>query len=298
MQEPSTAQADTKPPQHLRVGLVGKGIQGSRTPRMHMAEGAAQGLNLRYDLFDTNQMPPDTPLTRIVDQAEKDGYAGLNITFPYKQEVLALTDRLSDAARRVGAVNTLVFRDGKRLGHNTDFSGFAEGLRRGLPDVTPRRVLLVGAGGAGGALAHALHDMGATDLMITDRRIEAAVALAEAVNAAANTPVARAVPHTKDHIAPAIEQAEGIVNATPMGMAKLPGTPIDTTLLTDRHWVGDIVYFPRETEFLRAARARGCRTVDGSGMAVFQAVRAFHLFTGLTADDRRMRATFESFETA
>ncbi|MCJ7874159.1 shikimate dehydrogenase [Phaeobacter sp. J2-8] len=277
---------------------------------MHMAEGAAQGLNLRYDLLDTDQMPPDTPLTRIVDQAEKDGYAGLNITFPYKQEVLALTDQLSDAARRVGAVNTLVFRDGKRLGHNTDFSGFAEGLRRGLPDVTPRRVLLVGAGGAGGALAHALHDMGATDLMITDRRIEAAVALAEAVNAAANAlgvdtvahtvahTVARAVPHTKDHIAPAIEQAEGIVNATPMGMAKLPGTPIDTTLLSDRHWVGDIVYFPRETEFLRAARARGCRTVDGSGMAVFQAVRAFHLFTGVTADDRRMRATFESFETA
>lgn len=266
----------------LRLGLVGRGIALSRTPAMHEAEAAAQGLTCRYDLFDTEANAPES-LTGIVEGAEARGFAGLNVTFPYKQAVMPLLHDLSDAARRIGAVNTIVFRDGRRSGHNTDFWGFSESLRRGLPDAGLADVLLIGAGGAGAALAHALADMGAGRIRIADTRREAAAALAAAVGRGAET---------VENMAEAAAAADGIVNATPVGMAKLPGTPIDPDLIEPRHWVADIVYFPLETEFLRQARARGCRTLGGERMAVFQAVRAFELFTGRPADADRMQATF------
>ncbi|MBS1303678.1 shikimate dehydrogenase [Loktanella sp. SALINAS62] len=276
----------------VRVGLIGRGIQQSRTPAMHTAEGRAHGLDYRYDLIDPDQPGVESDPAKIIAKAEADGFAGLNVTYPFKQAVFDLTDDLSDAARKVGAVNTLVFRDGKRFGHNTDFWGFAESMRRGLPNVTLSRVLLIGAGGAGAAVAFALQDLGVTDLMIADNRPDAAQALVDRVNRASGATIARAA----DDIAACASRAGGIVNATPMGMAKLPGVPLDPAYLTSSQWVAEIVYFPLETEFLRIARAKGCRTLDGSGMAVFQAVRAFHLFTGLNADADRLKATFGTFE--
>lgn len=281
----SLAQADNHPDTGkaaLRMGLVGGGIRLSRTPAMHEAEAAAQGITCRYELLDTDA-GTDGTLPEILDRAEQAGFAGLNVTFPYKQSVLEHIDRVSDAAERIGAVNTIVFRDGRRHGHNTDFWGFSESLRQGLPDAAFGGVLLLGAGGAGAALAHALADFGVERLMITDTRAEAAEHLARAVGACAEA--------VKD-LPLAARQTDGIVNATPVGMAKLPGTPIDPALLESRHWVADIVYFPLETALLKAAAARGCRTLSGEGMAVFQAVRAFELFTGRPADAGRMRDTF------
>lgn len=268
----------------VQVGLIGRGIQLSRTPAMHVAEGKALGLDYAYDLIDPDAMESAPDLSALIDRAEADGFAGLNVTFPYKREVMALLDELSPAATKVGAVNTVVFRDGKRRGHNTDFWGFAESLRRGMPDAPKEAVLLLGAGGAGGAVAHALRDVGVGTLFIYDANTEAAAALADAVEGRAITDLAAAA-----------AGSDGIVNATPMGMAKLPGMAIPADLIEPRHWVADIVYFPRETELLATARARGCRVLDGSGMAVFQAVRAFELFSGLVPDPNRMRATFEAF---
>ena len=268
----------------VRVGLLGRGIQLSRTPAMHRAEGAALGLDYSYDLIDPDQPAHDLPLADLVARAEAQGFAGLNVTYPFKRDVMALLDEMSPAAQKVGAVNTVVFRDGKRRGHNTDFWGFAESLRRGLPDAALSSVLLLGAGGAGGAVAHALRDVGVAQVQVFDQNIQAAQAIADAVGGIAVTDLAAAA-----------QAADGIVNATPMGMAKLPGTAIEPALLEPRHWVADIVYFPRETELLAQARQRGCRVLDGSGMAVFQAVRAFELFSGLAPDPDRMRATFEAF---
>ncbi|GKY86515.1 shikimate dehydrogenase (NADP(+)) [Sinisalibacter aestuarii] len=269
----------------MRVGLIGKGIQLSRTPSMHVAEGRAQGLALQYDLIDPDALPgPEPALAEMLDAAEAAGFAGVNVTFPYKRAVIDHLDVLSDAAQKVGAVNTVVFRDGGRSGHNTDFWGFAESVRQGLSGAPMETVLLLGAGGAGGAVAHALKSLNVARLMIFDTDRAAAETLAADVGAEAVSDLARAA-----------ARADGIVNATPMGMAKLPGTAIPVELIDPGHWVADIVYFPLETELLRAARAKGCRTLDGSGMAVFQAVRAFSLFTGLTPDANRMRATFEAF---
>ncbi|GAB5378298.1 MAG: shikimate dehydrogenase [Acuticoccus sp.] len=276
----------------LRLALVGQGIGLSRTPPMHQAEARAQGFSCRYDLIDTDTASgaPGT-LAEIIARAEADGFAGLNVTYPYKREALALTDTLSDAARTVGAVNTIVFGGGARHGHNTDLWGFAESFRRGLPDVPLGTVLLIGAGGAGAAVAHALAGLGAGRILIADTCRKAAEALAGALRPAG---IATA---TQD-LAAAAAAADGIVNATPVGMAKLPGIPIDPSLLSGRHFVADIIYFPLETELLAAARAAGCATLRGEGMAVFQAVRAFELFTGRPANADRMRATFNALGAA
>lgn len=266
----------------LCLGLVGRGIQLSRTPAMHEAEAAAQDLTCTYDLFDEDSDDPAT-LRAVLDRCEAAGYAGLNVTYPFKQTVIPLLHELSDEAARIGAVNTVVFRDGRRYGHNTDSWGFAECLRQGLSDAGRGTILLLGAGGAGAALAHALIGLNVRRLLIADTRRDAADALARAVGARAAV---------ADDLAAATTQADGIVNATPVGMAKWPGTPIDPDLLEPRHWVIDIIYFPLETRLLEHARQRGCRTLSGEGMAVYQAVRAFELFTGRAAEPDRMRATF------
>jgi len=274
------------------VGLVGRGIGLSRSPRMHEAEGARLGLRYAYRLLDTETMgEPQPRFAELLQAAETAGFVGLNVTYPFKREALAHLDRLSDAARAAGAVNTIVLRDGERSGHNTDTWGFAESFRRGMADAPRGTVLLLGAGGAGGAVAIALLDCGVQRLLIGDTRGEAAEALAARL---AERGVAGRIAIAGD-LAAAVAAADGIVNATPVGMAGLPGSPIPTDLVTGRLWVAEIVYFPIETELLRAARAQGCRVLAGADMAVFQAARAFELFTGLAPDPERMKASFDAF---
>ncbi len=274
-------------------GLIGSAIQGSRTPAMHEREGAEQGLRLIYRLIDLDVLGLGPgALPDLLAAAEWMGFAGLNITFPCKQAVVPLLHDLSDEARALGAVNTVVLRDGRRIGHNTDCSGFAEAFRRGLPDTARGHVLLIGAGGAGAAVAHALLSEGVGRLSIADAEIARAEALAAGLAARFGPGRARGVPGA----AAAIAEADGLVNCTPMGMAKHPGLPLPAALLRPSLWVADIVYFPRETELLRTARALGCRTLDGGGMAVFQAVGAFRLVTGIAPDAARMLRHFAAMD--
>lgn len=274
----------------ILAGLIGAGIQASRTPALHEHEGHAQGLNYLYRLIDLDQLKLDSSaLEQLLTAAECMGYTGLNITYPCKQVILPLLDELSAEARGIGAVNTVVLKDGKRIGHNTDCLGFAEGFRRGLSDAPRRQVVQMGAGGAGAAVAHALLAEGVESLIVFDVETARAQALVDNLNAHFDS--ARAiVGHDLDS---AMAKADGLVNSTPMGMAKLPGTPVPKALLRADLWVAEIVYFPLQTELLREARALGCRTLDGSNMAVFQAVKAFELFSGREADASRMLEHFQ-----
>ncbi|MCK8784122.1 shikimate dehydrogenase [Roseomonas sp. NAR14] len=273
------------------AGLIGYGIQASRTPAMHEREGAEQGLRLIYRLIDLAELRLGVEaLPELITAARRLGYDGLNITYPCKQAVIPLLDGLSDDARALGAVNTVVLRDGKAVGHNTDWYGYAENFRRGLPDVARHRVVQFGAGGAGSAVAHALLTLGVGELSIVDVDAGRAGALAESL--CGHFGAGRAV--VAGDVAKAVAAADGIVNTTPLGMAKSPGMPLPADLLRLALWVSDIVYFPLETELLRTARAAGCRTLDGGGMAVFQAVGAFRHFTGLEPDAERMRRHFDS----
>jgi quinate/shikimate dehydrogenase (NAD+) len=273
------------------VGLIGAGIQASLTPAMHEREGAAQGLRYIYRLIDLTTLGLGAEaLAELVTAAQRMGFAGLNITHPCKQSVIPLLDDLSDDARALGAVNTVVLKDGKRVGHNTDWFGFAENFRRGLPDTPRDHVVQLGAGGAGSAVAHAALTCGVKKLTIVDTVAERAKAVAEG----------RAARFGRDRIsvagpadvAAALETADGLINTTPIGMVKYPGLPLSAALLRPDLWVAEIIYFPLETELLRTARALGCRTLDGGGMAVFQAAEAFRLFTGIEPDAQRMLQHF------
>ncbi len=275
----------------ILAGLIGAGIQASRTPALHEHEGDAQGLRYLYQLIDLDQLHLDsTALPDLLKAAERMNYTGLNITFPCKQAVIPLLDELSPEARGIGAVNTVVLKDGKRVGHNTDCLGFAEGFRRGLTDAVRERVVQMGAGGAGAAVAHALLSEGVRQLTIFDVDRERAESLANNLNQHFGPSRAQA----GADLPGALAQADGLVNTTPMGMAKLPGSPVPAGLLRKEMWVAEIVYFPLETELLRDARALGCRTLDGGNMAVFQAVKAFELFSGVVPDAQRMLEHFQS----
>jgi shikimate dehydrogenase len=278
------------PKAKLRAALVGTGIAESRTPGMHMAEGARLGLDYSYSALDLDVLGlGEGGLDALLAAAAGHGVCGLNVTHPFKEVIVALLDDLSSEAAAIGAVNTVVFASGKAIGHNTDCFGFAEGFRSFMPAADLGRVLLIGAGGAGKAVAHALAKLGAAHVDVFDLDRSRAEALA-ASRLRGDAPKFTVV----DDVEGAARRARGIVNATPIGMAKYPGMPLSAAALRPDQWIADIVYFPAATELLRAASALGCHILPGKGMAVFQAVKAFELITGRPADPQAMFQHFEN----
>jgi len=272
------------------LGLVGSGISASLTPAMQESEGGACGLSLSYRIIDAGRLGLGADdLPELLSWAERLGFDGLNVTHPFKQAVVPLLDELSEDAADLGAVNTVVFRDGRRLGRNTDWSGYSRAFRHALPDAVGDRVVLVGAGGAGVAVGYGLLHQGAEHVAVVDtdrqRADECVVRLAKRFGDDRVT--------VATSLATALDDAQGLVNATPVGMHGHPGSPVPVDLLRGDLWVSDVVYFPLETELVSVARARGCQVLTGGGMAVEQAVGAFTYFTGRTPDAERMRRHFE-----
>lgn len=258
---------------------------------MHEAEGKAQGLSLVYKRIDT--LKPEVSklsLSEILDAAKALEFDGLNITHPHKQKVIEHLDWVDGQAQRIGAVNTVVIRDGKLHGYNTDVSGYSRGFTSGLPGVSTNKILQVGAGGAGSAIAFGLAELGVNELLIADVDKSRAQLLAQSVNTGTGNDIARGI--SVEEISPVIVGIDGVVNATPVGMAEHPGVPIDTQLLKSHQWVSEVIYMPVETALVKESRERGCTVLTGANMAVGQAVDAFELFTGITADPRRMAQTF------
>lgn len=265
------------------VGLIGAGIGTSLTPALHEHEADALGFRYLYRILDIDELGvPAGAVGEVLAAARLAGYDGLNVTHPVKQLVLPHLDELSPEAAAVGAVNTVVLNSGRAVGHNTDLTGFTHAFRTGLPGVSLDRVVLLGAGGAGAAVAHALLSLGAGAVDVFDVDPDRAERLAN--------PRVRA--HTLDSLADVLGKADGLVHATPTGMTGHPGLPLPAELLRPDLWVADIVYRPLETALLHAARERGCLVLDGGRMAVFQAVDSFRLITGHEPDQDRMLRHF------
>jgi shikimate dehydrogenase len=259
---------------HL-VGLIGAGIGPSLTPELHERAAERHGLRYVYRTIDIDALGrPASDVGALLAAAREFGFDALNITHPCKRAVLPFLDRLSPEASLLGAVNTVLFDGSAAVGHNTDGSGFARSFARGLPDADLDRVVLVGAGGA--------------HLTVVDTDGARAGDLAADLRAHAGADRA-------GHAAPAdlpalLAGASGLVNATPVGMAAHPGAPVPLEALRPRTWVADVVYRPADTPLLDHAAALGCRTLGGAGMAVFQAVEAFRLVTGIAPDPGPMLA--------
>jgi shikimate dehydrogenase len=282
-------------PSKLLLGLIGSHIQASRTPAMHEHEAAAHGLHCLYQLIDLERLRlTQDALPDLLTAAERMGFAGLNITHPCKQAVLPLLTLVSEHALSIGSVNTVVLRDGRRAGHNTDWQAFERSFREGLPGAETSRIVQLGAGGAGSATAYAALRMGAGHITVVDLDRGRGAALAARLAAIFGESRVCA----GEDAAAAVAVADGLIHATPVGMLGFPGMPLPAELLRGELWVAEVVYFPLETELLRAARRAGCRTLDGGGMAVWQAAEAFRLFSGIEADAERMRRHFASLVQA
>ncbi|GAA2041984.1 shikimate dehydrogenase [Yaniella flava] len=274
------------------MGLIGDGVRPSLTPPMHEHEATAHGLRYVYRPIDLTELGlPATEVGRLLTTGVELGFDAFNITHPCKQVVLEFLDEIDPAAQRLGACNTVLINDGKLVGFNTDRSGFASGLARELPDADLSDVVLLGAGGAGSAVADALAGAGVARLSIIDpdpQRAEALIAQLNAAAPAGHELVTRT--GEAEQAAQWIPQATGLVNASPIGMFSHPGLPVDATILHPGLWVADIVYRPARTALIEAAAALGCAVMPGKAMAVGQAADTFQLVTGLQPDRDRMRS--------
>jgi shikimate dehydrogenase len=274
-----------------------------------MREGFEHGLSYVYKTLDITELGiPAEGVGDLMREARRLGFDALNITHPCKELVIEHLDRLDETAARLGAVNTVVFTDKGAVGYNTDTTGFGHALRTGMPGAPLGNVVQLGAGGAGSAVAHALVSQGVDNLVIADMDLDRAQARVEELRR--HHPESTVEASHVDKLPALLPDADGLVNCTPVGMADHPGTPLETSLLrpearaggerSDRRplWVADIVYRPLDTALLQAAREAGCRTLHGGHMAVYQAVDAFRLITGIDPDAERMLAHLRELAAA
>lgn len=276
--------------QRMLVGLIGSNIQKSLSPALHEDACTGAGLRGHYHLMDLDTLPGRS-LESLLHAARTVGFAGVNVTYPCKEAVLPLLDEVSPEARQIGAVNTVtVDRSGRTCGHNTDRIGFRRAFEEtlGSSQVRGKTVLLVGAGGAGRAVAFALIDLGAGCVLVHDTEAERARRLADTLGAEFGKNRSRAA----ETIASAMATSAGVVNATPVGMLGVPGIPVPLDVICSDQWVADVIYTPLATGLIEGARAKGCMVMGGAGMCVHQAAELFRLFTGRVPDLPRMQRVF------
>ena len=268
----------------LLTGLIGAPIAHSASPAMHERAAEALGLRGHYQLIEVAGADA-AGLAMMLEGVRRLGFAGVNVTYPYKEAVVPLLDELAPGAAAMGAVNTVVARDGRLTGHNTDTTGFARAV---APLLAPsaNAVAVIGTGGVGKAIAFALASQKVADIRIFDSEPARAEKLAALLAKHGGARVAASVED-------ALEGATGLVNGTPVGMLPNRGMPVPAALLHETLWVADAVYSPLITPLLAAAQAKGARIMTGRELAIYQAADAFELFTGLAPSTEVMGEAFD-----
>jgi len=272
------------------IGLIGANIMGSLSPALFADAFVAAGIDGFYHLIDVDRLR-ERRLRQLLDAIKIAGFAGTNITYPFKQEIIPLLDTVDAEAAQTGAVNTVaIAADGRTTGYNFDRRGWRHSFEEtfGRSAAQGATVVLVGAGGAGHAVAYALMDLNVGVLVVHDRDLARAHALQADIAkdyGASRCRVANVLEHD-------IAAADGVVNATQVGMRGFPGDPVPVAALRAEHWAADVIYTPIETEFIKAAAAKGARVMNGGGMCVHQAAEAFRLFAGAEPDRARLHRAF------
>ncbi|WIX33423.1 saccharopine dehydrogenase NADP-binding domain-containing protein [Salinicola sp. JS01] len=259
----------------MQLGLIGQAIQHSSAPDLHRRLGRLLGMSVDYTLFDALIAPP-VSIPAQVAELRAQGLRGVNVTYPYKEQALTLADSAGDGARLVRAANTLIFGATGVHAENTDFTGFVAGYRATLGARAPGRVLMLGSGGVGKAVAFGLGQLGAEEILLLDLDRAKADTLAAQLTAAGFA--ARAV--APEALAALAGECDGLVNCTPIGHEKSPGCPLPGALIRADQWIFDAVYVPARTEFIAQAEAAGAAVISGVSLFVYQGVDAFKLFWG------------------
>jgi shikimate dehydrogenase len=270
----------------ILAGLLGAPIAQSAAPDMHERAAGALDLRCHYQLIEVAGAGPEQ-LKILLEGIRRLGFAGVNVTFPYKEAVLGLLDDLSPGAASIGAVNTIVVEDGRLIGHNTDTTGFAQAVAPLVSASSHGAVTLVGAGGVGKAIAFALAGLGVGQLRIFDREQAKAADLVTRLDGRLEARVATSIED-------ALHGVIGVVNASPVGMLPSLGTPVPDRLLHSGLWVADAVYSPLWTPLLTAAKAAGATVLTGRELAIHAAADAFELFTGFVPSVSEMGIAFDA----
>lgn len=273
------------PSTRFLTGLLGAPIAHSASPAMHERAAEALGARCHYQLIEIAGAGRDE-LRGVLDGVRKLGFAGINVTFPYKEAVVDLLDDLSPGARAIGAVNTVVVRGGGLTGHNTDTSGFARAARDFVARSQRGPVAVIGTGGVGKAIAFALTSLNVAEIRVFDTDTAKADQLVAQLGE--DQPIRRAT-----SVEDAVTGASGLVNGTPIGMLPNRGTPVPDALLHAGLWVADAVYSPLWTPLLTAAKAKGAQVMTGRDLAIYQAADAFELFTGMAPSAPEMGIAFD-----
>jgi shikimate dehydrogenase len=274
----------------MLIGLIGANIQGSMSPALFADAFAAAGIDGYYHLLDADRLA-ERRLPQLLGAVKTAGFAGVNVTYPFKQDIIPLLDAVDPEASEVGAVNTIsIAPDGRTTGYNFDRRGWRNSFIEVLgPDSAEgKTVVQVGAGGAGRAVAFALMDLGVADLILHDLDRARADALKSQLASQYGASRCRIVGSLEQDIA----RADGIVNATQVGMRGFQGCPVPVAAIKAGHWAADVIYTPMQTAFLSAAGGKGARVLNGGGMCVHQAVAAFQCLAGVTPDVARLHRTF------
>ena len=252
---------------------------------MHERAADVLGFRCHYQLVEVAGAGREE-LKALLDGVRRLGFAGINVTFPYKEAVIELLDEISPGAAVIGAVNAVVVSDNRLIGYNTDRSGFARAASPFVTGSSPGALAVIGAGGVGKAIAFALAGLGTAELRIFDSEPAKAARLAAQLEG-----------HGKAYVARSVEDAlcgvVGVVNASPVGMLPNRDTPVPDALLHAGLWVADAVYSPLWTPLLTAAKARGAAVMTGRDLAIYQAADAFELFTGVRPSTAEMGIAFD-----
>ena len=271
----------------IRLGLIGDNITASRAPDLHRIAGRMCGLDLTYELLVPRELKLE--FDAVFDRARDQGYRGLNITYPYKEKVFPRLTIADPSVRSIGACNTVVFGPPQPTGANTDYTGFIAAFRNSFGDVSPGVIAMAGSGGVGKAIGFALAGLGAKALRLFDLDRAKAENLARAI--IANYPAFDV------QVAISIEQAsdgaDGLLNATPLGMASYGGSAFPATVFKGQRWAFDAVYTPIETPFLLDTRKAGLAVMSGYELYLYQGIDAFQIFTGCQIDPIALRNAIE-----
>jgi shikimate dehydrogenase len=270
----------------IRLGLIGDNIAASRAPDLHHAAARMCGIDVEYERL----VPRDLGLTfdDVVERAKQNGLRGLNITYPYKEEVLRFVMIEDPVVRTMRACNTVLF-GAPAMGFNTDYTGFVSAFRAQFGARSPGAVAMAGSGGVGKAVAFGLAELGAKSLALFDVDDSKSHSLAAALQQHQGAMSVRVA----GSLADACASADGLVNCTPLGMVGYGGNAFNGIPIRDRGWIFDAVYTPIQTAFVKEAEAARIEILSGYELFLYQGCHAFKLFTGCEVDAGKLRRILE-----